>query len=424
MKSSKIVEYLCTFDSNLGICSSVTNFKSLLSASEYISFARHNILWKEKVFGFDVSKGAISGDANSNFYHLIFTNSNDEDRDSFDELLKAVRTILAKVSNEKEPLVLRDDIRSDYAIKAYPIIHELENSMRKLITKFMITKVGKNSITYNSPLEVLDSIRSEKKVESQNILYKTDFIQLSNFLFREVSTDKSNSIFSFIRQSEEISLDDLKNLKNKLPMSNWDRYFQPIINCSSEELKTSWEELYKIRCTVAHNNFLTKEQYDNLLTKSKKVQDIIMAALEKLSDIEVKEDEKNDILDSVNININEKYGEFLLLWKGIESSILKIMRMIEPNNNNIDHRISLSSSRLLRPLILNGIIDRKLYYSLQQLRDYRNQLIHIEEFEHSELENYIYKAHEIDGILKSIINNKIKLASEHQDFDSVNNEAD
>ncbi|MFA2890049.1 hypothetical protein [Acinetobacter pittii] len=97
MKSSKIVEYLCTFDSNLGICSSVTNFKSLLSASEYISFARHNILWKEKVFGFDVSKGAISGDANSNFYHLIFTNSNDEDRDSFDELLKAVRTILAKV---------------------------------------------------------------------------------------------------------------------------------------------------------------------------------------------------------------------------------------------------------------------------------------------------------------------------------------
>ncbi|MFP5046550.1 hypothetical protein ACLFLJ_05015 [Acinetobacter pittii] len=264
----------------------------------------------------------------------------------------------------------------------------------------------------------------KKKVESQNILYKTDFIQLSNFLFREVSTDKSNSIFSFIRQSEEISLDDLKNLKNKLPMSNWDRYFQPIINCSSEELKTSWEELYKIRCTVAHNNFLTKEQYDNLLTKSKKVQDIIMAALEKLSDIEVKEDEKNDILDSVNININEKYGEFLLLWKGIESSILKIMRMIEPNNNNIDHRISLSSSRLLRPLILNGIIDRKLYYSLQQLRDYRNQLIHIEEFEHSELENYIYKAHEIDGILKSIINNKIKLASEHQDFDSVNNEAD
>ena len=71
MYTPKTVEYLCTFDSNLGICSSVTNFKSLLSASGYITFVKQNIRWKDKVFGFDVSKGEISGDTNNNFYHLI-----------------------------------------------------------------------------------------------------------------------------------------------------------------------------------------------------------------------------------------------------------------------------------------------------------------------------------------------------------------
>lgn len=415
MSFQKTVEYLCTFDSRLGICSSVTNLKSLLSASGYITFAKNKIKWNDKEFEFQVSSGEITGENNSKFYHLVFTNLNEGESDSFQELLKAVRTILAKVANEKEPLVLRDDVSSDYAIKAYPIIHELENSMRKLITKFMITKVGKNSITYNLPTEVIDSVKSEsKRAESQNFLYKTDFIQLSNFLFREFSTDKSNSIYGFIRLAEEISSEQLKDLKNKLPMSNWDRYFKPVINCSSEELKTSWEELYKIRCTVAHNNFLTKEQYDNLFNKSEKIQNIIISALNRLSDVEVKEEEKDDIRDSVNININEKYGEFILLWKSIESSLYKIAKVFNIGDN--DPRLMLSF-RILEPLLFKKIIDQETYYLLRELKQYRNQLIHLENFEHSELEQNINKARELDRRLKSIINYMIEESSGNPSLD-------
>lgn len=418
MAYSKTVEFLCTFDSKSGICNSISNVKSLLSTSAHISIPSGNkIKWKSVDFSLDISRGDISGETDSIFYHFIFTNAKEENSEKFQELLKTVRTIISKFSNENEPLTLRDDISSSYATQAYPIIHELENAMRKLITKFMITKVGRLSITRHLPGEVVDSVKSSgKKSITENFLYKTDFIQLSNFLFREFSTHNSESINSIISKATTIGDEELKQLKNQLPMSNWDRYFKPIIKCSSDELKVGWEQLYELRCIVAHNNFMSKEDFIQLKTKAHKILGFITSALDRLSEVEVKEVEKIDILDGVNININEQYGQFLLLWKSIERSLLKIATMIG-FNENINPRIS-SNVKMINYVVSRRIFDDDVCTSLDELRAFRNNLIHIESFENTDLEKQINKAYEMNSFLKDMVNDELQMKSIQSFFET------
>lgn len=400
MSYSKTIEYLCTFDSKMGICNSIQNVKSLLSASAHITVSTGKIKWKTHEFSLDISKGDISGETNSIFYHFVFTNDKEEESEKFQELLKAVRTILAKVSNENEPLTLRDDISSTYAERAYPIIHELENSMRKLITKFMITKVGRLSITDHLPGEVVDSVKIEgRKLINENFLYKTDFIQLSNFLFREFSTHKSDSIYSIISKAEAITAEELQHLKDKLPMSNWDRYFQPVIKCTSEELKANWEILYKLRCIVAHNNFMSKEDYDVLSARAEKVSKIIKEALNRLSEVEVKEAEKSDILDGVNININEQYGVFLSSWKSLVNSIDKILVFVIGINEKDVRALNISSK--IENLIEYSILERIERRKLLALMNFRNRLVHTGEETTSELSVFISLNKYYDDKLKA-----------------------
>ncbi|WP_224964162.1 HEPN domain-containing protein [Acinetobacter guillouiae] len=405
MSYSKTVEYLCTFDSKMGICNSIQNVKSLLSASAHITISTGKIKWKTHEFSLEMSKGDISGETDSIFYHFVFTNDKEGDSEKFQELLKAVRTILAKVSNENEPLTLRDDISSTYAERAYPIIHELENSMRKLITKFMITKVGRLSITDHLPGEVVDSVKVEgRKSINENFLYKTDFIQLSNFLFREFSTHKSDSIYSIISKADAITADELQHLKDKLPMSNWDRYFKPVIKCSSEELKANWEILYKLRCIVAHNNFMSKGDYEVLLSRAEKVSKIIQEALDRLSEVEVKEAEKSDILDGVNININEQYGVFLNSWKSLVNSIDKILKFVIGMNEEKAERLSFRSK--IEHLIEFSILEEDERRKIYRLLSFRNRLVHTGEQTTLDLTYFTSLTNYYDDILKVKLGNR------------------
>ncbi|WP_151760021.1 hypothetical protein, partial [Acinetobacter nosocomialis] len=233
------VEYLCTIDSDGDFCKSISSFKSLLKSYDKLKIEDKKIVWDSKEFAFEISDGTVLN-SNHKFFHLKFVNANANNKQEFLSLLKIIRTILSKVNNNQPPEILWDDISSEYAIQSYPVIHELENLMRKLITKFMITKVGLSWTKENIPKEVAESIKGTGTSKKQNYIYDTDFIQLSRFLFNEYTTTKVEDLVSKIKKANKIDELDFNDLKKVVPVSNWTRYFNPIVECTSEELSTKW----------------------------------------------------------------------------------------------------------------------------------------------------------------------------------------
>ncbi|WP_235309472.1 hypothetical protein, partial [Klebsiella quasipneumoniae] len=77
-------------------------------------------------------------------YFVITLENNDEALvDEFSEVGDKIKEISRRINPESTIInVLWDDVGRYYANKAYPLINEVENVMRKLIGKFMLINVG------------------------------------------------------------------------------------------------------------------------------------------------------------------------------------------------------------------------------------------------------------------------------------------
>lgn len=186
------VEYLTIINSKEEFCKSIVSFNSFLQSYDNIRISGVKIKFEGLTFLYDVQFGDIV-EGEQRYFHIRLVCDDAKNLDKFKAMLRAIRTLLTKASG-KPPEVLWDDVSSELAGKAYPIVHELENLMRKLITKFMFIKIGlawtKNSV----PKEVSESVKTKKEVGGHNYLYDVDFIQLSNFLFREYATANSRKL--------------------------------------------------------------------------------------------------------------------------------------------------------------------------------------------------------------------------------------
>lgn len=379
-ETSKIykVEYLCTIDSDGDFCTSIESFSSLLESYEKLKIDGKKLFWGDKEFQVEIYDGKVLNSEHK-YFHLKVINPNIENKSDFLSVLKVIRTILSRVNNNQPPEILWDDISSEYAVKSYPIIHELENLMRKLITKFMITKVGLSWTKENIPKEVSESIKNSSASKKQNYIYNTDFIQLSNFLFNEYSMASSDKFIDEIKKAKKIGELNLDELKKIVPLSNWTRYFNPIVQCTSEELKKKWDILYQLRCKVAHNNFMNEDDFNNIIINSSDVKSIIQEAIDNLDKVTIKEEEKEELAENAAINLNKIYGEFVIKWKNIEN-ILSTMSQKNTSKNKV---ISIIDN--IRDLFKKGYITPREYKNFFELRNIRNLIIHDSNFELNEM---------------------------------------
>lgn len=375
IKSQK-VEYLCTINSDGDFCTTKASFCSLLESYEKLKIENNKLFWDDKEFQFELYDGTVLNSTHK-FFHLKLINSTFENKNEFLSALKVIRTILSKVNNNQPPEILWDDISSEYAIQAYPVIHELENLMRKLITKFMITKVGLSWTKDNIPKEVSESIKNANSNKRQNYIYDTDFIQLSNFLFKDYTVARVEEFIEKIKKANEVSDLNLDELKKIVPQSNWTRYFNPIVDCTSEELSSKWDKLYRLRCKVAHNNFMEEEDFNNLLKTSDSVKSIIQDAIKNLDKVNINEEDKEDLAESAAINLNKMYGDFVVKWK----VVLEILNtFILRNNKNY-----FSDNEVLNLILKKGYINEDEYKNFHELRTIRNLIVHDSNFEISEM---------------------------------------
>jgi len=369
------VEYLIVLSSTEPFCKTENAFNNLLQSFDAIKISDSKIRYEKTAFEYKVKLGLIA-EGDQRYFHVTLVCKEPNNLEVFKVLLKAVRTIL-KRAGDKPAEILWDDVSSELSNAAYPVVHNIENMMRKLLTKFMYVKIGLGWIKDAVPKEVSDSIRT-KNTLGQNYLHETDFIQLSNFLFKEYLTANARKLVEKVGKAKDISEFTLEELRELVPRSNWERYFAPVVECKSEYLKSRWERLYILRCLVAHNNFMTGSDYDEIIKVSSEVRIQLEKALEALDGIAVSDDEREDVAENIATSMSSDSGDFIALW----STLVDLLYELAIISDNYPKEVTMDSSRIrgvgaLTSSLLEGeVISSDIYNKVRMLFTLRNVVVH------------------------------------------------
>ncbi|KAA8670323.1 HEPN domain-containing protein [Pantoea dispersa] len=386
------VEYLVTIELKNSFCKTKKSFLNFLQSDSDISLSGKKAKYIGNEFDIEVVEENTPSEKYK-IFHLKLASSSD-DLELFSAFLRVIRGLLNLASNNNIQ-TLWDDVSYSYSRKAYPIIHELENLMRKLITKFMLTNVGLGWSETAIPDELKKIRRDKKQQSSNNYLYDADFIQLSTFLFDSYRTQDLDGLIRKIKDhdGDSIPIDDVRDF---IPKSNWQRYFQKHVDCEESLLKSRWDKLYLIRCKVAHNNFFERNDFDMLIQMSSEIKPIIEGAISSLEKITVPEEEREELAENAAVSTNYRVGEFLLNWRALEKKIGDLaVKAGMPKE-----RSYLNIKPTARELRERQLIGESIYESIVNLSQVRNVIVHSQGFELNEydLEYYIQN-------LKSVINN-------------------
>lgn len=297
------IEFLVLATNDDSFCNSKKAFIDFLKVDSLISISGKNLSYKKTLKSkplitvkFDVETKNIP--SNKERYFIIVLENTDENLvDEFFEVSNKIKELSKRINPGSTVInVLWDDIGRYYAHKSYPLINEVENVMRKLISKFMLINVGMNWSKETIHPDLAKKIeRFDDDDTYINDLYKLDFINLSEVLFkkkRDISLDELDRLLL----KTEFDNNDQDKIKKYLPKSNWEKYFSDILGKDSLSLEKKWELLYKLRNKVAHNRFLTSKDFEKIKGLTFEVKEILSTAMNKLGEIDLNEEDKTLIL--------------------------------------------------------------------------------------------------------------------------------
>lgn len=162
------------------------------------------------------------------------------------EVKKDALTEIKKVAEESAYLNINDDLieKGKKMADAYVTLYALENFVRQYIGKKLKEKIGLDYMNNVSLPKKIKSGIETRKIQEQgkkwlplrgdNDLYYMDFIELSDFI-----------------------------------TANWD-YFKDDIK-DQNWIKVKMEEMYNIRCLIAHNSYISDDNFQLLEVTTKQI---------------------------------------------------------------------------------------------------------------------------------------------------------
>lgn len=366
MYKKLIVIYLLIFSKN-SICSDVKGLKNLLQVNSKIEINKNKIIYNSTDIECSIKKKLE--DETHRYFQLETSISDDIKLEELTELLRDVRKLIGR--NEGQIEVLQDDISFYHSKLAYPLIHGIENLMRKLITLFLIDAVGINNAKDSIPIEIHNSNKN-------NFLHQTDFIQLGEILTKSYTLENIDNLFKYIHSAESTKDINLDILKGFVPKSNLDRYFKDYIDFDANYLNKKWKRLYELRCKVAHNNFFSILDLNELKSLIQEVKAKLKLAIARIDEIKIPEKDKDRVLQFTISNSNLALATFLTEWKELENKLLKINdTLIGKNSTHVSIRNAID---------YEDFIKRHLYNEISSLIIFRNTVVHSMQTNFSEAE--------------------------------------
>jgi len=292
-----IVEMLLIVNKDTSFGRSPSAYKKIIEASEEVIFSRKDLKFKDQSFNYKISE--YGNNKETILVKLILRHVNEDNLITFSKLTRLFKKISSE-SNLGSTQIIWDDISKYYSIKAYPLIHEIENLMRKLITKFMIHNVGLSWTKDSVPKEFSEALKkSEKNTDynEHNLMYQVDFIELSDFIFNSY---RELEITDLIRKITPLEFKDINSeifseLKKIVPRTNWEKFFESNIDAKSDTIIKNWRVLYRLRCKVAHNRDFTKQDLDEVIRLTNILKPILKKAIDKTETLTIDPKEKEEL---------------------------------------------------------------------------------------------------------------------------------
>jgi hypothetical protein len=198
--------------------------------------------------------------------------------------------------------ILTDDISTEISNKAYPLINELENLLRRYISKFFTQKIGLDWWTKAVPDRVID--KTKLRQENENVFSKLvetdltliDFDDLGEIIYKhKLGFNRPENLIENLFKIETV--EELNKLKSDLD-SNYNRFFKQ--NFKDLDFDKKWKQLFKIRNKVAHNNLFVIDDLNNTLSLHNDLKTIILNAEEKIDDFKFSLEEQVAIREIIS----------------------------------------------------------------------------------------------------------------------------
>jgi hypothetical protein len=338
------VEYLIILKKEESFCNSKEAFKKFLGVDSSINFEDKSLVYKfdnkNLVVSYKLKTGVLE-QKNERYFLLEMISDNLDEVRLYSSLCRLVKKIVYRINPTKTNVnTLWDDIGIYYATQAYPIINNVENLMRKLITRFMLVNVGMDWASTAMHSEIKQKIDNKvKKSDSfHDELYGTDFIQLSEVLFKKYRNLNQNQLDGLISKSIKIENLELEELKKSLPRSNWERYFSNLIHLDEEKLKNNWKLLYDIRNDIAHNRYISLASYEKIKNLSTAIEKPLNDAIKSLDKIHVELEDK--IISTENYLIASRSMRLVKVAKDLNVGVSTIVNFLKSEGYEVPNKPS------------------------------------------------------------------------------------
>lgn len=372
------VEYLLPFNTKDGICRNINSFNSLLCSHSDISITEKKLRFKSSKYSYSVNMNEVSNQ-DCTVFHVIFEINHVTDK--FREMLKSFKKTVG-VHLKDDIQIIWDGIGFEWSKELYPRIYQVENIMRKLISKFMLINLGVGWYKSAVPMEVKDSVKTPKAKVNHGILYEVDFIQLSNFLFKPYAFKDASKLPEVISSALDGELTDEKRdeILEFIPKNNWDRYISVIVDCESEQLKKKWTKLYDIRCMVAHNNSLLLDDFNEGIELCEFLEPILQKAFDSLNNIEIPKEEIENISLNTIATVHEPTRAFINDYHNFSTGLTGIINQNKEIFNSVNQYTSPISAILDSSSFGSLNISESLKNSLGAIELTKNTLLSSESF--------------------------------------------
>lgn len=371
-----ITEYLFIVDKSSSaalyrFCEDASDFERMLGDHEKITFAHGMLVFEEKSkFPYKIHTNKVVDKEQRCFYFSLTYDGEEAALDKYEGALRAIRTTAHE--HGSIPETIWDDVSLHYSELGYPLIHKAESLMRKLITYFMLTTVGKEWVAETSPTAFKEALEKSKRKQQSDVLHQADFIQLGEFLFKAYPNRDPQHLLAIIAKTRATTDLRLEELQLFVPKSNWERYFAEVVECEDEYLNKRWKELYDLRCKIAHNALVGRGDFGRIQTLLQEVEPFLQSAIKNLGKVEVPPEEKDQVAENAAATLSAAYGDFLLKWKEFEVTLGHLVEPLEPDES----RVPRFATTILKDLFAENMIDEEFYKSALLLTQFRNRVVH------------------------------------------------